>query len=57
MLALAAVLALALALAPQDLVVGEKHPELRLPTIDGGRTLGLSQFRGKKILLIDFASW
>ncbi len=55
MLALAAVLALAL--APQDLVVGEKHPELRLPTIDGGRTLGLSQFRGKKILLIDFASW
>ena len=55
MLALAAVLALAL--APQDLVVGEKHPELRLPTIDRGRTLGLSQFRGKKILLIEFASW
>lgn len=30
---------------------------LRLPTIDGSRTIDLATFRGEKLLLIEFASW
>ncbi len=37
--------------------VGEPLPELRLPTIDAKETIDLVQFRGKRILLIEFASW
>lgn len=37
--------------------VGEMHPEVRLPTIDRARTVSLSGLRGKKVLLIEFASW
>lgn len=37
--------------------VGQVHPGVRLPTIDGERTVSLEQFRGKKVLLIEFASW
>lgn len=37
--------------------VGQPHPEIFLPTIDGGRPVALSEFRGKKVLLIQFASW
>lgn len=37
--------------------VGEPLPELRLPTIDGQQTIDLAQFRGKRLLLIEFASW
>jgi hypothetical protein len=37
--------------------VGALHPELRLPTIDGERTVSLRALRGRKILLIQFASW
>ncbi|CAN5908114.1 hypothetical protein BH23PLA1_BH23PLA1_35480 [soil metagenome] len=40
--------------APQ---VGQRHPEFVLPTIGEGRPVSLSQFRGKKVLLIQFASW
>ena len=36
---------------------GQLVPELRLPTIDGSRTIALSELRGKKVLLIEFASW
>ncbi len=36
--------------------LGEPVPDLRLPTI-GGDTVALSDFRGKKVLLIEFASW
>lgn len=39
-----------------DVRVGEAFPDLRLPTIDGG-TLSLSSLRGRKLLLIEFASW
>ena len=38
-------------------VVGQPLPELRLPTIDGQQTIDLAQFRGKRLLLIEFASW
>ncbi len=33
------------------------YPTLRLPTIDGKQTIDLMQFAGKKVLLIEFASW
>ena len=36
---------------------GRPLPELRLPTIDGDRTIDLAELRGKKLLLIEFASW
>lgn len=37
--------------------VGAPYPALRLPTIDGKSTIDLRQLRGKKVLLIEFASW
>jgi hypothetical protein len=36
--------------------VGATVPQLELPTIDGER-LALSALRGKRVLLIEFASW
>jgi len=35
---------------------GEVHPDFRLPRVDGGSGR-LSDHRGKKLLLIHFASW
>lgn len=37
--------------------VGREHPDFLLPRIDNREPVTLSQFRGKKILLIHFASW
>jgi hypothetical protein len=37
--------------------LGEEHPDVRLPTIDRADWLALSDFRGRKLLLIEFASW
>ena len=37
--------------------VGEVHPDVRLPTIDSGEGLRLSDLRGEKVLLLEFASW
>lgn len=37
--------------------VGEQHPEFTLPAIDDGRPLSLAGYRGRKVLLIQFASW
>jgi hypothetical protein len=42
---------------PYDPQVGRPHPDFVLPTIDGGTPVSLAQFRGKKVLLIQFASW
>lgn len=36
---------------------GEQHPDFTLPTISRGEALSLSDYRGKKVLLIHFASW
>ena len=50
----------ALALAPlQDpgKAPGDLYPDLELPTIDRERTMRLSDLRGKRVLLIEFASW
>ena len=38
-------------------VVGEVHPPLRLPTIERDATIDLADYRGKRVLLIEFASW
>lgn len=37
--------------------VGESHPDFILPTIDGKKQIQLSSYRGKKVLLLHFASW
>ena len=37
--------------------VGEPHPDFVLPDIETGKPVSLSHFRGKKILLLQFASW
>ena len=54
-------LAVAAVAHPQDVSIGwregELLPDLELPTIDGAETHRLSDFRGKKLLLVQFASW
>ena len=40
--------------APQ---VGQRHPDFTLPEIGGRKPVSLSDYRGKKVLLIQFASW
>ena len=37
--------------------VGERHPDFTLPTIGDRTPVSLSNFQGKKVLLIQFASW
>jgi hypothetical protein len=37
--------------------LGDLHPEFTLPDISTGKPISLSDFRGKKVLLIQFASW
>ena len=41
----------------EEPVVGKHHPALRLPTIDGTQTIDVRTLAGKKVLLIQFASW
>jgi len=42
---------------PYSPAVGQRHPEFTLPNIRDGKPVSLSVFRGKKVLLIQFASW
>ena len=37
--------------------VGQRHPDFTLPTIGDRTPVSLSSYRGKKVLLIQFASW
>lgn len=37
--------------------VGDRHPDFTLSGIADGKPVALSDFRGKKVLLIQFASW
>jgi hypothetical protein len=37
--------------------VGQRHPEFTLPAIGDRTPVSLSNYRGKKVLLIQFASW
>jgi hypothetical protein len=43
--------------APYQPKLGERHPDFTLPDIRTGKPVSLSDFRGKKVLLIQFASW
>ena len=36
---------------------GERHPDFTLADIATNKPVSLSDFRGKKVLLIQFASW
>jgi len=36
---------------------GQLHPDFALPGIADSEPVSLSQFRGRKVLLIHFASW
>ena len=38
-------------------MAGQRHVGFTLPDIKTGRPVSLSDFRGKKVLLIQFASW
>jgi hypothetical protein len=38
-------------------MVGQRHPDFTLPRISDRAPVSLSDFRGKKVLLIQFASW
>ena len=38
-------------------VVGQPHFDFSLPDINDGKLKKLSDFRGKKVLLLHFASW
>ena len=37
--------------------VGQRHFDFTLPRIDDRQPVSLSDFRGTKVLLINFASW
>jgi len=37
--------------------VGQLHPDFTLPGIADNEPVSLSQFRGRKVLLIHFSSW
>ncbi|MBC8468042.1 MAG: hypothetical protein H8D56_01110 [Planctomycetes bacterium] len=37
--------------------VGQVHPDFTLPDIADREPVSLSQFRGRKVLLVHFASW
>ena len=36
---------------------GEPVPDFALPTVEGKKTVHLSDFRGKKVILFAWASW
>lgn len=37
--------------------VGQRHPDFTLPSLADREPVSLSQFRGRKVLLIHFSSW
>ena len=37
--------------------IGRPHPDFELPNIETGEKVSLTQFRGKQLLLLHFASW
>ncbi len=39
------------------MAVGQRYPDITLPALDGRGPLSVSHFRGRKILLVQFASW
>lgn len=43
--------------APTKLRVGERFPVLTLPSLADGAALSIARFRGRKLLVHQFASW
>jgi hypothetical protein len=43
--------------APYAPKVAQRHPDFTLPTIGNRAPVSVSDFRGKKVLLIQFSSW
>jgi len=43
--------------AGPSLKEGTAFPDLRLPALHGGRLSSVSAFRGRKLLVLVFASW
>lgn len=56
-LALWAALPVPVKAAGVDVRVGERFPALVLPSLADGSPLSVEQFRGRKVLLHQFASW
>ncbi len=54
---LATLLVVSAASAQSPWKKGQPLPPLRLPTVTGEKTIDLAQLRGKKLVLIEFASW
>jgi len=42
---------------PLTVKVGEPFPALTLPSLADGKPLSIASFRGKKVILFEFASW
>jgi peroxiredoxin len=43
--------------ASPSIEVGQPFPEIHLPNMETGELEALSKYRGKRLLLIHFASW
>ena len=37
--------------------VGQPAPDFAVQSLDGGRTIRLSDFRGRRVLILTWASW
>lgn len=42
---------------PYNPRIGQRHIAFTLPAIDDGRPISLREYHGKKVLLMQFASW
>ena len=42
---------------PITVKVGEPFPALTLPSLADGKPLSIASFRGKRVILFEFASW
>ena len=41
----------------QQLRVGEPAPDFAVPSLDGKTTIRLSDFRGRRVLIFNWATW
>ncbi len=41
----------------QKVKVGQPAPDFSVPTLDDGKTVRLSDFRGRRVLIFTWASW
>ena len=37
--------------------IGSSFPDIKLPALADGKPMSIADFRGKKVLLLTFASW